>query len=72
MPISTLVKQIYDNGQFGEAGVKLEGLVQLVGRLAPTASALMLVFSMTVNLYLAGKVVHNPGASHVPGRGCIG
>ena len=59
--ISTLVKQIYDNGQFGEAGVKLEGLVQLVGRLAPTASALMLVFSMTVNLYLAGKVVHKSG-----------
>jgi len=59
--ISTLVKQIYDGGQFADAGVDLDGLVQLVGRMAPTASALMLVFSMAANLYIAGKVVHKSG-----------
>ena len=59
--ITTLVKQIYDTGQFGETGLNLEGLVTLVGRLAPTASAFMLVFSMAVNLFIAGKVVYKSG-----------
>ena len=58
--ISSLMHQLYDaqqlSGPNGTA-LDLESLVAIVARLAPTASAIMLVISSVVNLYLAAKIV---------------
>lgn len=57
--ISTLMNQIYANapvkGPNGEE-LDLSWMVDLVAMMAPTISALMLVFSLVATLYLAAKI----------------
>ena len=62
--ITTLMTQLYkaqdlqgSNGQ----GLDLQRLIAIVSRLAPTVSAVMLVLSLVISLYFAGRVAQKSG-----------
>lgn len=62
--ISNLMHQVYGAQNFDTpsgTGLNLDDLAAIVSRLAPTASAVMLVFSTAINLYLAAKIVEKSG-----------
>ncbi|WP_319529105.1 DUF2232 domain-containing protein [uncultured Cohaesibacter sp.] len=62
--ISSLMQQIYNTQQqttLEESGISLDSLVTLISRLAPTVSSVMIVVSMSVNLFLAAKIVEKSG-----------
>ena len=62
--ISSLMQQVYDAQSFGAEngmGFTLDDLVAIVSRLAPTASAMMLVVSTSINLFLAAKIAQLSG-----------
>ncbi|SNY93842.1 Predicted membrane protein [Cohaesibacter sp. ES.047] len=67
--IATLMQQVYNAQQqsaLENSGVNIDDLVTLISRLAPTASAVMIVISTAINLYLAGKIVAKSGRLNRP------
>ncbi|WP_316861255.1 DUF2232 domain-containing protein [uncultured Cohaesibacter sp.] len=62
--IAALMKQIYEAQQGslpGAASLTLQDVVTIVSWLAPTASAITVVYSSVLNLYLAGKITQKSG-----------
>ena len=59
------MNQIYANAPEMQmpqgAALNVEELVEIVSRLAPTASVMMLVLATGINLYLAGKITQKSG-----------